>query len=116
MGLIDLLKGSFFPDLLSFKNPLLSIIGIVCLLGCAVLQWKLCNKPEQGRLTKYYLAIAFIAVVVIVDFLQLFFKGQDPQFIRDIFGCAVLGLIGFAAAAGIWYIKRKNSGRSGDQQ
>ncbi len=114
MSIIDLFKGSFFTDALTFKRPILSIVALICLVGCGFLQWKLCNTPKEGKLRQYYLAIAFIAVVVIVDFLQLFFKGTDPVIIRDIFGCAVFGLIGLAISAGVWYFGGKRGSKGSE--
>jgi len=117
MSIISLFKSSFFSDAVSFRYPLLSIIALVMLLGCGLLQWKLNTSPKKisGKFFQYYLAFALIAGVIIVDLAELFFKGTDTTVIRDIFGCLVLGIIGMAVSAGIWYLKFKNGG-SNDQE
>ena len=115
MSIISLFKSGFFPDVISFRQPVLSVVALVFLVGCGLIQWRLCNDPakEEHRFRQYYPAFALIAGIIIVDIAELFFKGTDTQFIRNAFGCLVLGIIGMAVSAGVWYLGMKKS-RSGN--
>ena len=37
MSIVALFKSGFFPDVVSFKYPVLSVIALVMLLGCGFL-------------------------------------------------------------------------------
>ena len=111
MSIVALLKSGFFPDLVTFKYPVLSVIALVVLVGCGLLQWKLCTDPKKAdhRFRQYYLAFALIIAVIIIDMAEIFFKGSNEQIVRDVFGCVVLGIIGMAVSAGIWYLWKRQS-------
>jgi hypothetical protein len=104
-----LFKSGFFPDVVTFKYPVLSVIALVALVGCGLLQWKLCIDPKKAdhRFRQYYLAFALIAAVIVIDMVEIFFKGSNEQIVRDVFGCVVLGIVGMAVAAGVWYLQAK---------
>ncbi len=112
MSIVALFKSGFFPDVVSFKYPVLSVIALVMLLGCGFLQWKLCTDPKKAdhRFRQYYLAFALIIAVIVVDMAEIFFKGTNDRIVRDVFGCAVVGIVGMAVAAGVWYLQVKKGG------
>ena len=109
MSIVALFKSGFFPDVVTFKYPVLSVIALVVLVGCGLLQWKLCTDPKKAdhRFRQYYLAFGLIAAVIVIDMVEIFFKGNNEQIVRDVFGCVVLGIVGMAVAAGVWYLKVK---------
>ena len=51
--------------------------------------------------------ILLIIAVIIVDMAEIFFKGTNDRIVRDVFGCAVVGIVGMAVAAGVWYLQVK---------
>ena len=64
-------------------------------------------EKADHRFRQYYLAFGLIAAVIVIDMVEIFFKGSNEQIVRDVFGCVVMGIVGMAVSAGVWYLQAK---------
>ena len=91
------------------------------LLALLMIIWKIAASVSFLHLFSYLelaLNFALIVFMIVIDMVQLFFKGSDgaQAVIRNVFGLVVCGIVGMAASAGVWYLKYKKGKGTGENE
>ena len=66
MSIVALLKSGFFPDVVTFKYPVLSVIALVVLVGCGIGGIVRAVEAKKAGVSKWgiLLALAILTVVL----------------------------------------------------